>query len=208
MFTEMDVQQAICLIRDLGYVLKKIKGGLFSTDLLSTLGELKVFLELKRQFPDSEISFKGKARADILVDGVNIEVKTSNLKREDYGVGYGFALHVKKCRRHPQARIEHTRRGPITGDLCYLDYLICVAIDEKNLENPTYYIFSREELNNNAPKLVNKSKRFWWALYRILIPVEPYLIQKGILYNDFYLQLAKDRDKFKDRWDKIEMKNY
>lgn len=44
------------------------------------------------------------------------------------------------------------------------------------------------------------------APYRILIPIKPDPKQKGIVYNDFDLGLAKDSNRFKDRWDKIKIK--
>jgi len=204
MIVETDVQHAICLITELGNSLKKIRGGPFPTDLLSTLGELKVFLELKKRFPNAQVSFKRKARADISVGRVNIEVKTSNLKTDDYGrSSYGFALHIKKCKSHPEAFFQHPIRSSIPGDFCYLHYLICVAVDEKNLESPNYYIFSREELNENTHKIENTSKRFWWAPYRILIPVVFDLTENRNHYDDFVLELARDKQRFKDRWDKI-----
>jgi hypothetical protein len=201
---EMRVQDAIQSILELGSSLQRIKGGPFPTDLLSTLGELKVFLKLKERFPDSEIRFNRKGRTDISIGSLNIEVKTSNFKREEYGEGYGFALHIKKCTKHPTAFFEHQRRGKIQGDLCYLDYLVCVAINNTDLSNPRFYIFSRDELNSLAPKIQNKSRRFWYAPYRVLIPIRPDPEQKGIIYNEFDLTLAKDKGRFKDRWNKIQ----
>jgi len=211
MADEEDVLKAINSIIELGNCLMKIKGGAFPTDLLSTFGELKVFLELKKQFPKCDIRFKRKARADITIDSVNIEVKTSNLKREEYGEGYGFALHVKKCNRHPKAFVMHPKRGKIKGDLCYFDYLICVAVDERKLQDPVYYVFSRDELISVKDRIVNKSKRFWWAPYRILIPINPNREQKGIIYNEFDEKLASEArnskkiGEFKNRWDKIKV---
>lgn len=198
---EINVQRAINSLVELGRSLKRIKGGPFPTDLLSTLGELTVFLELRKRFSNS------KARADISINSVNIEVKTSNLKKEEYGKGYGFALHIKKCKQHPKASFKHPnpKRGKIQGDFCYLDYLICVALNENDLKNPSFYIFSRDELYSIAPQIENKSKRFWWAPYRILIPIEPDPKQKGIIYNDFDLKLAQDTNRFKNKWDKIEL---
>jgi len=203
MVSEEDVRRAINSTIELGNCLKKIKGGPFPTDLLSTFGELKVFLELKKQFPKCEVRFKRKARADISIDSVNIEVKTSNLKKEEYGEGYGFALHVKKCKEHPEAFVEHPRRGQIKGDFCYFNYLICVAVNDQYLENPIFYIFSRDELISVKDKIRNKSKRFWFSPYRILVPIKPNPEQKGIIYNDFDLKLASDDNEYKNRWDKI-----
>lgn len=118
MATEMDIQRAIRSIIELGNSLKNIKGGPSPTHLLSTFGEFPVYLELKNLFSNSKICFKRKARADIAIDSVNIEIKTSNLKRDQYGEGYGFALHVKKCKQHPEAFFNHPRRGRIQGDFC------------------------------------------------------------------------------------------
>lgn len=204
----MSEQDAICAIKSiikLGNYLKKIKGGPFPTELLSTYGELKVFLKLKELFPTSDIRFKRKAKADISLESVNIEVKTSNLKQEDFGKGYGFALHVKKCKAHPNAFIEHPKRGKVRGDFCYFDYLICVAVDENDFNNPLFYIFTRDEINGLTDKIQNKSKRFWFSPYRILIPIDPDPKQKGILYNDFDLSLATDKSEYKNRWDKIKI---
>jgi hypothetical protein len=204
MSTENSIQNVVRQIIELGNSLKELKGGPFPTDLISTLGELQVYLELKKRFPNHKLDFKRKARADISLDSFNIEVKTSNLKKEDYGEGYGFALHVKKCKVHPESAFDHRKRKRIPGDLCYLDYLICVATNENDLLNPNYYIFSRDDLNSNASRIVNRSKRFWFAPYRILIPIEPDAKQKGIIYNDFDLRL-RENTMFKNNWRKIKV---
>jgi len=81
-----------------------------------------------------------------------------------------------------------------------------VAVNENNLKNPSFYIFSRDVLYSIAPQIENKSKRFWWAPYRMLIPIESDPKQKGVIYNDFDLKLAKDTNRFKNRWDKIEVR--
>jgi hypothetical protein len=203
-----DIQQAINSLIDLGNMLKKVRGGPFPTSLLSILGELLVFLELKNRFENSKIFSKRKARADISIDSINIEVKTSNFKKEDYGEGYGFALHIKKCKKHPEAYFIHPKRGKITGDFCYLDYLVCVTLNESDLTSPSFYLFSREELNSYASQIENKSKRFWYAPYRILIPINPHPKQKGVIYNNFDLMLAKDKTEFKNRWNKIKLVNH
>ena len=201
---ENTIQSIIQKIIELGTSLKKMRGGPFPTDLISTLGELQVYLELETRFPNHKLQFKRKARADISLDKFNFEVKTSNLKKEDYGKGYGFALHIKKCKDHPNVGFNHKKRGQINGDFCYLDYLVCVAANEKNLLNPDYYIFSRNELDSKAPKIVNKSPRFWFAPYRILLPIEPDIKQKGKIYDDFDLQLREDA-RFKNNWRKIKV---
>ncbi len=199
---DKDILRAINLLTELGTLLKKIRGGTFPTDLLSTFGELKVFLELRKQFPGSKIRFKRKARADISIGSVNIEIKTSNFKKEDYGEGYAFALQIKKCKQHPAASFEHPEKGKISGDLCYLDYLICMAVRESNLKTPDFYIFSVDELNSIAPEIKNKSRRFTSPHYRILIPIKPNPNHKGTFYNDFDLQLVENSS-FKNKWDKI-----
>jgi len=109
-------------------------------------------------------------------------------------------LNIKKCKKHPDAIFYHPTRGEIFGDFCYLDYLICVT--SRNERHFDFYIFSRGELNEIKTKIENKSKRFSHASHRILIPLNPYS-KKGILYNDFDLELAKDKTNFKGRWDKI-----
>ena len=92
------------------------------------------------------------------------------------------------------------------GDFCYFDYLVCAAVNENNLETPMFYVFSKSELDSVSSDIENKSKRFWHAPYRILIPVKPDPKHKGVLYKDFDLELAKDRKKYKNRWDKIKIK--
>ncbi|MFH2110806.1 MAG: hypothetical protein ABIJ47_06030 [Candidatus Bathyarchaeota archaeon] len=201
-----EIQQAINQITELGHSLQKIKGGSFPTDLLSVYGELSAYLELRKRFPNSEIKFKRKARADVEIDGIKIEIKTSNYKKEDYGEGYGFALHIKKCKQHPKAHYKHPRRGAIIGDFCYFDYLVCVAVNENNIENPVFYVFSKAEIEGISSEIENKSRRFWYSPYRILIPIKPDLKNKGVLYSDFDLEIANDKKKYKKRWDKIKTK--
>lgn len=202
MTDDKNVESAIRQIVKLGNTLKKIKGGVFPTDLLSTYGELKTCLELRRRYSTEVLQFKGKARADILLGTLNIEVKTSNIKKEDYGEGYGFALHIKECRQHPNNHFDHRKRGEIKGDFCYLDYLVCLAVNVNNMFNCDYYIFSRDELEKMATQIENRSTRFWFAPYRILIPIKPDPRQCGIIYNDFDLNLRKD-PRFKNNWSKI-----
>jgi len=202
---DKEIQRAINQITELGYSLQKIKGGPFPTALLSVYGELIVFSELVKRFPNSNILFKRNARADISVEKMNIEIKTSNFKKEEYGEGYGYALHLKKCKQHPKASFIHPKRGEIIGDFCYFDYLVCVAVNEHNINKPEFYVFSRNEIESNASEIVNRSKRFSHAAYRIIIPINPDPKYKGVFYKDFDLKIAKDRMLYKNRWDKIRM---
>ena len=75
------------------------------------------------------------------------------------------------------------------------------AIAKKYKKAPWTVILADEQVSGYG-----KGKRFWHSPYRILMPVIPNPTQKGILYDDFDLELAKDKERFKDRWGKIVIK--
>jgi len=170
--------------------------------LFGMYGELKVAVELEKRFPNARLEFKsGQSKSDISLiknqKSSHIEVKTSRLKKEWYGEGYGFALHVKKCSEHPEAQFLHKKRGKLKGDLCYFNFLVCVCLSE-NLK-AKYYIFSREELNQNLKDIKNKSSRFSHSPYRIIIPIKPRLEQ----LKTFDIKIYKFPEEYVDRWDRI-----
>jgi hypothetical protein len=171
--------------------------------LYAIYGELRTAAELEKRFPNAKIDLKGgQSRSDIslLMEGkklINIEIKTSNLKKEEYGQGYGFALDVKKCKEHPSHYFRHKKRGKLAGDLCYFDFLICVCLSKRL--GPRYYIFSRTELNKNPKNILNKSSHYTHYPYRIIIPVDAVSKDVGAFYEKIY---SNPRD-FLDRWDKI-----
>ena len=123
--------------------------GMKSTpDIVGFYGELLVWRELKKRFSNYEVAFgSGQSKADIIFkkDGkkVNIEVKTSRLKEEWHGLGYGYALNIKKCKKHPKAFYNHPKRGRVQGDFCYFDYLVAVFLSD-DLREKRFYIFPRE----------------------------------------------------------------
>lgn len=168
-------------------------------------GELKARIELEEKIPDVEVEYKsGQSKNDInLVRShkkpVRIEVKTSRFKKESYGEGYGFALHIKKCTEHPKAYFWHKRRRRrLEGDLCYFNFLICVCLSE-DLQ-PKYYIFPRKELEQNLEDIKNESVRFSHSPYRIIIPVKPKLQN----LKPFDKKVYDHPENYVNRWDTIE----
>jgi hypothetical protein len=166
-------------------------------------GELMAAAELEKEIPEAKVGLKsGQSKSDIALvtnggEVTHVEVKTSTFKKEWYGEGYGFALHIKKCRDHQNAYFHHPKRGKLLGDLCYFDFLVCVCLS-KTLD-PKYYIFSRAELNQNLRDLTNKSGHFSHSPYRVIIPVNP----ESKVLTSFDRRIHYHPEDFLDRWDKI-----
>ena len=106
-----------------------------SPDIVGFFGEVLVWRELKKHLPDYEVEFgSGQSKADIVLwkdkKRINVEVKTSRLKEEWHGLGYGYALNIKKCKKHPDAFYDHPKRSRVQGDFCYFDYLVAVLLSD------------------------------------------------------------------------------
>jgi len=165
-------------IRQLGKSLKKI-GKRVTPDILGFYGELIVWRELETIFSLKGYFIKpgeGQTRADFILakngKEIKIEVKSSRLKEEWFGRGYGYAINVKKCKRHAKAFVKHPKKGKVFGDFCYFDYLITILISE-DLQKHELYIFPREIIKQHERELRNKSKRFSSATHRIIFLEKP-----------------------------------
>src|SRR3990167_8807909 len=124
-------------------------------------GELLAWKQLRTFFGKQgyNVAFgAGASKADIVLHKgnkkVNIEVKTSRLKREQPGMVYGFAINIKKCKLHPKTTHIHPKKGKIKGDFCYFDYLLIITLSD-NLKKQRFYVFPRKFLEANEKLLRN-----------------------------------------------------
>ncbi len=170
-----------------------------SPDIAGFYGELIVLDKLKHFFGPKEYEVKfgsGQSKADIVLVGgskkINIEVKTSRLKEEWFGVGYGFAINIKKCKKHKRSLI-HPKRGKVFGDFCYFDYLIAVLLSE-DLRTYKLYIFPRNFFEKHEAILRNKNKRFSSATHRLIFPDRRMNKTKEV--TSFDKRFMKSRDRF------------
>ena len=142
----------------------------------------------------------GQNRADTqLIKGkekINVEIKTSRLKEEGYGLGYGFAIKVKKCLKHPSAYYMHPRHGKILGDFCYFDYMVLVTL-ASDLSSHNFYILPKAFLENNEKMIRNKSARFNNGTHRIIFAEKPVSTTE---LTSFDKQLMKDKKKYLNNW--------
>ncbi len=203
----VDITRAIKDIEKLELDLHKI--GMRSTpDIVGFYGELLVWKELKSKFDWQGYKIglgSGQSRADILLTKnnkrINIEVKTSRLKNEWYGSGYGVALNIKKCKNqeHQKRHLIHPKKGEVFGDFCYFDYLVFVKIGD-NLNDPKFYIFSQDYLYKNEESLRNFNKRFSSATHRII-----FIQKKKYTQEITKLDLihTKNSKKFQNKWSLI-----
>lgn len=197
-YTKKDIPKLEKLKREFGRLIKAYssfysRSNRKPTRLLSEYGEVTAQLKLLKKF-DIKLP-GGQSKADLTIinrkNGIekNIEVKTSSYKKEDYGEGWGAALNIKKCKKHPNKR-----------DFCYFDYLIFIALDKRKF-SPKFYIFTREEIERKKKHLRNKSKRFKKSTHRLCIP--KILNENGKKFiTEFDKGLYKNK-KYLGRWDKI-----
>ncbi len=169
--------------------------------LAGMYGEISAWKELEKRYHKKgfEVRFgSGASKADIVLvknnEKINIEVKTSRLKDEGFGTGYGFAVNIKKCKNHKIA-FEHPKKGKIYGDFCYFDFVLVITLSD-NLE-PTFYIFPNEFIKKHEKTLRNRSTRFSSHTHRLLF------IEKEKELNEvtnFDRKMKKLKNKFKNAW--------
>lgn len=175
--------------------------------LAGMYGEILVFQKIQKIFKKKGYIakyFSGQKGADLQMliskDILNIEVKTSRLKEEGFGLWYGAALNIKKCTKleHQKVFYSHPKKRKIFGDFCYFDYLIFVALNEQY--KPKFYVIPRTFIEKNKESLQNKHTRFLSATHRIII-------SNGAMPSlpDIKTQksLIKRTEKFENRWDLI-----
>jgi hypothetical protein len=169
-------------------------------------GEILVVKKLQQVVTKSKSKFEvgyysGQKGADIqLKNGhniLNIEVKTSRLKNEGFGMWYGVALNIKKCKKHNKVYI-HPKKAEIEGDFCYFDYVVFVAL-ANDLLKAKYYVIPRSFIEKYEKLLRNDHKRFTSATHRIIVsdgtqmpdmsPEQKRLIRATEVFQDKWSQL-------------------
>lgn len=189
------IQDIEKLDSDLRYLEKRA-----TPDIVGFYGELLVWKELGSRFGWQGYKIgigHGQTRADIKMEkdgaSLNIEVKTSRLKKEWFDEGYGFAVNIKKCRIHKGIIFEHPKKGKIYGDFCYFDYLIAVLLSD-DLKKKEFCIFPRKFFVDNEKDLKNRNKRFSSATHRLVFIKRENQSQE---ITKFDRNLAKNKDKYK-----------
>lgn len=200
--TDRNISKILEDIYKLQIHLKKIDRKI-TPDMVGFYGELLVLKELSSKFEQSGFRVewgKGQTRSDFALkkgseSPIKVEVKTSRKKMEWYGEkGYGAALNVKKCKDHPNAKFNNK-----IGDFCYFDYLVLVTLSEDL--TPSFYIFPRKLLTKNINGLRNRNPRFKSSSHRIVIP--PLKMKRPKMVSAFDHKIAKDKDRFRNRWSSI-----
>ncbi len=173
--------------------------------LAGMYGEILAFQKMQEVFGKTKFAvnfFAGQKGADIqLVNGrekINVEVKTSRLKEEGFGMWYGAALNIKRCRsgKHADVGYDHPRRGKVNGDFCYFDYLVFVALSE-DLADAKFYVIPRNFIEKNEKLLRNTHARFSSATHRIII-------SDGEQMPDMpeeQKKLIRATEEFRDKWE-------
>lgn len=197
-----DIKRAIRDIEQLNRDLARL-GRRATPDIVGFYGELLVWKELKSRFGWQGYSIdlgQGQTRADVVMiknkKRINIEIKTSRLKKEWHGEGYGFALNIKKCELHKHVSFEHPKRGRVDGSFCYFDFLIGVLLSD-DLKTSEFYIFPRSFIEKNEKVLRNTDKRFSSATHRMVFLGTP---SDSKLITRFDRAFIKNKTKFRDNW--------
>ena len=166
-------------------------------------GELLAWKQLRMFFGKQgyHVAFgAGASKADIVLHKgnkkINIEVKTSRLKREQPGMVYGFAINIKKCKLHPTASYIHPKKGKIKGDFHYFDYLLIVTLSE-DLNSPKFYILPRTFLEKNEHSIRNRSKHFSSGSHRVIF-IEKEKDPEEI--TSFDRNLTRNKKKYQNAW--------
>lgn len=170
--------------------------------LAGMYGEILAWKELENEFTKKgfRVEFgSGHSKADIvLMKGnkkINVEVKTSRLKNEGFGTGYGFAINLKKCKQHKKEFI-HPRRGKIFGDFCYFDFLVAISLSN-DLKSVSYYVFPRKFISRHEKPLRNKSLQFSSHTHRIIFIEKE---KKSDEVTNFDRKMKKLKNRFKNTW--------
>ncbi len=178
-------------------------------DIVGFYGEFIVWKELEKNFGRKgyEVIFgSGQSKADIVLrkgnKKANIEVKTSRRKNEWYGSGYGYALNIKKCKVHPDKVFNHPKKGEISGDFCYFDYLIAILLSD-DLKKHKFYIFPRWFIEKHEKELRNRNKRFSSATHRMIFIED---IKETDEITKFDRDLIDKKEDYKNAWNLIELK--
>lgn len=201
----MQIKQPEKILKDIRILREDLqKSGIkLPPGLAGTYGEVLAYQAMQKYFEPKGyiVEFgSGQSKADIrLVKGrqaINVEIKTSRLKEEWFGIGYGFAINIKDCKIHPKAIYKHPGRGKLLGDFCYFDYLVTVTLSQ-DLSKHNFYIFPKLFLETNEKDLRNRSQRFNSGTHRIIFAEKPLNTDEVTLFDK---RLMKNRAKFKNAW--------
>jgi hypothetical protein len=203
-----DIKRAIKDIEGLNRDLVRL-GRRATPDIVGFYGELLVWKELKSRFGWQAYKIElgqGQSRADIVMvkndKKIRIEVKTSRLKKEWHGEGYGFALNIKKGDGGSAIAFRHPTRGRVNGSFGYFDFLIGVLLSD-DLKEREFYIFPRSFIEKNEELLRNTDKHFSSATHRMVFLGTP---SGSKLITKFDRAFIKNKAKFKDGWSVIKQK--
>ncbi|OHB07503.1 MAG: hypothetical protein A2W64_03930 [Candidatus Zambryskibacteria bacterium RIFCSPLOWO2_02_39_10] len=176
--------------------------------LAGMYGEILVWKELEKRFMKKgfRVEFgSGQSRADIVLykdnKKINVEVKTSRLKEEGFGKGYGFAINLKKCKNHT-GKYNHPSRGKIFGDFCYFDFIVAISLSNNLI--PSFYIFPNKFIKDNEKLLRNQSRQFKSHTHRIIF-IEKEKKKKSREITSFDRKMKKLKDKYKNAWHLIKV---
>lgn len=204
----MQIKQPDKILKDIRIIREDLEKNSINLppSLAGIYGEVLAYQVMKKYFEPKDIKVEfssGQTRADIQLvkDGktTNVEVKTSRLKEEWFGVGYGYAINVKPCRIHPNATYKHPSRGIVKGDFCYFDYIITVTL-ARDLSKFKFYVFPRSFLEKNEPHIRNRSARFKSGTHRIIFAEKPLPTNEITAFDK---KLMRDRKKYLNAWGSI-----
>jgi hypothetical protein len=204
----MQIKEPEKILKDIRTIRKDLEKNEINLppSLAGIYGEVLVYQEMKKHFEPKgyKVEFSsGQTRADIqLVKDrkvINVEVKTSRLKEEWFGVGYGFAINIKPCKTHTSAFYNHSNRGKLPGDFCYFDYIVLVTLS-KDLEQFKFYIFPKAFLIKNELHIRNRSARFNRGTHRMIFAEKPLPTSE---ITPFDKKLMKNRNKYASAWKMI-----
>lgn len=204
----MQIKQPEKLLQDIRIIREDLeKNGIrLPPNMAGIYGEILVYQAMKKYFEPKGYTVEfgsGQSRADIqLVKDkhvINVEVKTSRLKEEWFGIGYGFAINLKKCKTHPAVNYNHPSRGNLSGDFCYFDYLVTVTLSE-DLNKFKFYVFPRSFFVKHEEVLRNKNERFKSSTHRIIFAEKPRLTKELTAFDK---RLMAGRGKLRNAWNLI-----
>jgi hypothetical protein len=204
----MQIKQPEKLLKDIRIIRGDLaKSGIkLPPSLAGIYGEVLAYQKMKKYFEPKGFVVEfgsGQSKADIqLVKNrkvINVEIKTSRLKEEWFGTGFGFAINIKRCKSHKNVFFKHPSRGDLPGDFCYFDYIVTIAL-KNDLSGADFYVFPKAFIIEHEPDLRNKNERFKSGSHRIIFPVKPSGTKE---ITKFDIKLMKNRSKFKNAWNLI-----
>lgn len=172
--------------------------------LKGNLGEFIVWMELNRRYPDHKIDYRGGASpgADIIIDGVRIQVKTRINKREV------FKTKSKAERFVDYDSCPTIKKSTIGEKKCDMIVLVCLYMNRTHskVEKKNIYLFDKSEfrLFNKLGCWSGNSKGDYTIVNVLKVVGTPTLKWKKIIAH---YSKPKYRELFKDsmnNWTKLD----